>query len=204
MNKVAIVDYGLCNVDSVGRGVEECGAEAIITDDPDDLARADKIILPGVGAFPEAMANLRARSLDQALRDEVLGAGAPFLGICLGLHLLAATGQEFGDCAGLGFVDGVVRRLVPGKGERVPHMGWNQVHTTGSSPLFEGIPDGTDFYFVHSYHIDCQDQSDVVATTPFCGGFASAVQKGSVFGVQFHPEKSQRHGLALLSNFLSL
>ncbi len=203
--RVAIVDYGMCNLDSVRRAFEEVGASAYVTAEPADLDRADRIVLPGVGAFPDAMRNLRSRGLDEALAKQVLDQGAPFLGICLGMQLIAAIGNEVTDTAGLGWVDASVVRFVPTEADpRVPHVGWNEVHRVTDSPLFHEIPPGADFYFVHSFHVACADPADVLATTPYCGGFTSVVQRGHVFGVQFHPEKSQRWGLRLLRNFLTI
>ena len=206
MNRVAIVDYGMCNLDSVRRAVEECGGEAIVTDEGADLDRADRIILPGVGAFPEAMANLRARELDKLLAEQVLAQDAPFLGICLGMQLMATTGIEVEPTDGLGWIPATVERLVPtATDRRVPHMGWNEVDPAPGCALFAGIAERTDFYFVHSFHVACDDAANVAATTPYCGGFTSAVQRGdTVFGVQFHPEKSQKAGFALLRNFLAI
>lgn len=205
LNRVAIIDYGMCNLDSVRRAVEECGGKVVVTDDPADLASADRIILPGVGAFPDAMRNLKARSLHTALANEVLGQSVPFLGICLGMQMLATAGHEGGDTAGLGWIDGEVRRLQPTDTDRrVPHVGWNEVEPSTESAIFGGIPFGSDFYFVHSYHLDCADRADVAARTPYADGFCSAVERDLVFGVQFHPEKSQQNGFRLLSNFLAL
>jgi glutamine amidotransferase len=205
MNRVAIVDYGLCNIDSVARAVEECGGKPTITSSPEDLHAADRIILPGVGAFPDAMANLRADELDAALHEQVIDEDAPFLGICLGMQLLATVGEEVTPTKGLGFVAATVRRLVPTERDRrIPHIGWNEVHPTDGSRLFTGIEPGTDFYFVHSFHVACDDAEDVAATTPYCGGFTSAVERGNVFGVQFHPEKSQDAGFHVLRNFLAV
>jgi len=204
VQRVAIVDYGLCNLDSVRRAFETLGAVAFVTHEPADLVHADRIVLPGVGAFPDAMRNLRAYGLDEALAVQVLDEGAPFLGVCLGMQLLAVLGREGEDTKGLGWIDADVTRLVPAGGDRrVPHVGWNEVHASRDSVLFEGIPTGADFYFVHSFHVACRDDAEVLATTPYCGGFVSAVQRGHVFGVQFHPEKSQQWGLRLLKNFLS-
>ena len=204
-NRVAIVDSGVCNLDSVRRAVELCNAEPVLVTDGTGLAGVDRIILPGVGAFAEAMRNLTETELDRALDEEVLQRGIPFLGICLGMQLLATQGRENGPTKGLGWIEGEVRRLVPGCNDsRVPHMGWNEVRHDGSPTLFEGIPSGTDFYFVHSYHLQCEHHEDVAARTPYCGEFTSSVQHDLIFGVQFHPEKSQRHGLRLLRNFLSL
>lgn len=204
MRPVVIVDYGLCNLDSIARALEECGGDVTVTRDPAVVAGAERIVLPGVGAFAEAMTNLRDWGLDAAMTDKV-AQGAPMLGVCLGMQLLAATGTEGGDRPGLGLIEGTVERLVPnGAGERVPHVGWNELARRGDSPLLDGIEPERDFYFVHSYHLRCADDADVVATTPHCGGFASVVARGNVFGAQFHPEKSQKAGFALLRNFLAL
>ena len=202
--RVAIVDYGMCNLDSVRRAFEEVGARPYVTDDPADLDAADRIVLPGVGAFPDAMCNLRARGLDDALTKQVLEEGAPFLGVCLGMQLMAGVGAEVEPTRGLGWIDARCVRLAPTADDpRVPHVGWNEVTPTVASPLFDGIPPGADFYFVHSFHLACATDADVLATTPYCGGFTSVVQRGQVFGVQFHPEKSQQWGLRLLRNFLA-
>jgi glutamine amidotransferase len=212
--RVAIVDYGLCNLDSVRRAFEEVGARPFVTDEPGDLDDCDRIVLPGVGAFPDAMRNLRARDLDDALTKQVMEQGAPFLGICLGMQLVAATGHEVTETAGLGWIDADVLvlashgdrngRLETQKPDRVPHVGWNEVDPVGESPLFDGIPPGTDFYFVHSFHVACADAADVLAITDYCGGFTSAIRRDAVYGVQFHPEKSQQWGLRLLANFLQV
>ena len=205
MKRVAIVDYGMCNLDSVRRAFEECSSAPFVTDEPTDLADADLIVLPGVGAFPDAMANLRERALDKALDDEVLGNGVPFLGICLGMQLLATTGHEGGETAGLGWIDADVCRLRPTPEDpRVPHVGWNEVDLARETPLFADMPRASDFYFVHSYHVECHDDADVAATTPYCGGFVSAIQRDNIFAVQFHPEKSQERGFEVLRRFLAL
>jgi glutamine amidotransferase len=204
MPRVAIADYGLCNLDSVRRAVEECGGRALVTDQPADLESADKIILPGVGAFPDAMRNLRDRGLDRALTEQVMGAAVPFLGICLGMQLIAERGDEVAETPGLGWISAVVTRLVPnGTDRRVPHIGWNEVHPVAANPLFHDLPSTADFYFVHSYHVVCQEPADVIGTTPYCGEFTSALQHNNIYGVQFHPEKSQRSGFQLLRNFLA-
>jgi glutamine amidotransferase len=208
MNHIAIVDYGMCNLDSVRRAFEELGAHATVVDDPAGLERADRIVLPGVGAFPDAMRNLRARGLDDALTKHVLDAGAPFLGICLGMQLLATAGEEVMPTAGLGWLDAEVVRLEPdAPSVRIPHIGWNEVDAVSIpsvEALFAGIPPHADFYFVHSFHVACRRSTDVLATTPYCGSFVSAVGHDNVFAVQFHPEKSQQHGLRFLRNFLEL
>jgi glutamine amidotransferase len=203
--RVAIIDYGMCNLDSVRRALEEVGARPFVTDDPADFDGADRFVLPGVGAFPDAMANLRARGLDDALRKHVVDDRAPFLGVCLGMQLIAAIGHEVAPTDGLGWIDAsVVRFVATPEDPRVPHVGWNEVFPVCDSPLFEGIPAGADFYFVHSFHVACADEADVLATTPYCGGFVAAVAHGNVHAVQFHPEKSQRHGLQLLRNWLGM
>lgn len=206
MKRGVIVDYGMCNLDSVARAIEECGAQAEVSADPRRLAEASHIILPGVGSFGDAMKQLRERDLVTALRDRVLGDHVPFLGICLGMQLMAARGSEGGDTEGLGLLPARVERLVPDvAGTRIPHVGWNEVRPSQPSALFDGIAPGKDFYFVHSYHVVCDEPADVLATTPYCGGFVSAVARGgTLFGVQFHPEKSQKPGFRLLQNFIGV
>lgn len=204
MKRVVVVDYGMGNLDSIRRAIEECGGEPVVTDDPGVVKRAPSLVLPGVGAFAHGMRNLRERKLEEPLNEQVLGRGVPCLGVCLGMQLLARRGEESGETAGLGWIDGDVRRLVPANGERVPHVGWNEVHVEQRSPLFAGLDDGRDFYFVHSFHFTPSDPDAVVARTPYGGGFASAVAKDNVHGVQFHPEKSQRAGFEVLANFLAL
>jgi glutamine amidotransferase len=205
MNRVAIVDYGMSNLDSIRRAIEEVGGSPYVVASPDVLGHPDRIVLPGVGAFSLAMANLRANGLDRALADEVLGDGVPFLGVCLGMQLLGSDGDEGGPTSGFGWIPGRISRLAPTRiDRRVPHVGWNEVVPADASTLFEGIERGTDFYFVHSYHLCPADDQDVAATTPYCGGFTSAIARGAVFGVQFHPEKSQRAGFTILRNFLAV
>lgn len=205
MKRVAIVDYGMGNLDSVARAVEECGGSPLVTEKPGDLKIANYIILPGVGAFAMGMQNIREQQLDEGLTEQVIGKGIPFLGICLGMQLLATKGWEGGETVGLGWIEGEVKRLRPdGQNDRIPHIGWNEVIVTQPCPLFEGIPSGRDFYFVHSYHMSCRREHDVIARTPYCGSFVSAVRRDHIFGVQFHPEKSQRLGFQVLRNFLML
>lgn len=201
---VAVVDYGMGNLDSVRRALEVCGATVRVTDDPDALADADRIVLPGVGAFGVAMENLRARGLVDALTTQVVELGAPFLGICLGMQLMAARGTEHGVHEGLGWVPGTVDRLVPTAADpRVPHVGWNEVHPTADHPIFAGIEPDRDVYFVHSYAVACDVADHALATTPYAGGFCSVIGVGSAVGTQFHPEKSQQVGHRLLANWLA-
>jgi glutamine amidotransferase len=203
MSSVAIVDYGMCNLDSVARAVEECGGQPLVTADPKDLSQATHMILPGVGAFPEAMSNLRRSGFDEAIREQA-ESQIPLLGICLGMQLLATKGFEGKETEGLNLIPGEVHRLQPvTKSDRVPHTGWNEVVPAAECALLNGIAPRKDFYFVHSFHLVCESQY-VMATTPYAGGFTSIVRNGRVFGTQFHPEKSQRLGFALLKNFLSL
>lgn len=203
MKTVVIVDYGLCNIDSVRRAVEECGAAARISDKAADLKDADQIILPGVGAFPDAMRNLRADGVDQEMREAVFGRHVPFLGICLGMQLLVSCSWEGGRTEGLGWIEGQVRHLEPGAGTRVPHVGWNEVTLERESPLFRGVESNRDFYFVHSYGVYPEKDDVVVGRTRYGEErFVSALQRGTIFGVQFHPEKSQRLGFAIIRNFL--
>ena len=202
MPRVAIIDYGLCNLDSIRRAVEMCGGEPFITDDPESLSSANLLIIPGVGAFGVAMENMKSRGMDEAIRDQV-GAGIPLLGICLGMQLLASRSDEGGIHAGLDLVPGDVLLLKETPGDRIPHIGWNSVSAASDAePLLAGIEPDTDFYFVHSFHIRCQRPADAVASTPYCGGFTSIIRHGHVAGTQFHPEKSQRAGFRLLTNFI--
>ena len=204
MSRVAIVDTGLCNLDSIARAIEECGGNPFVTDDPADLERAARVVLPGVGAFPEAMARLRRGGLDVALTELVMGRQIPFLGICLGMQLVATVGTEVSETAGLGWIDAQVRLLQAQPGERIPHIGWNEVVPEADCPLFQGLAPCRDFYFVHSYALRPDHDEDVAAITAYAGGFVSAVHRGNVFGVQFHPEKSQKAGFTVLRNFLAL
>ena len=205
MKKVAIVDYGMGNLGSVTRAVEECGGSPVITNKAHELEVANYIVLPGVGAFAIGMRNIRERGLDELLTAQVIGKGIPFLGICLGMQLLATKGWEGEETNGLGWIEGEVKRLQPdSQNARIPHVGWNEVIFTQASPLFSGIPSDKDYYFVHSYHLLCPNERDVIARTPYCGGVVSAVGRDNILGVQFHPEKSQRLGFQVIRNFLAL
>lgn len=202
MTRVSVVDYGMGNLGSVRRSLEECGARVEVIRDPARLADAGRVVLPGVGAFADGMKRLAEGGWVQAIRQKVEG-GTPLLGICLGMQLLADQGEEGGLTPGLGLISGKTIRLVADAPQtRIPHVGWNEVNAARPSAVLEGIRSGSDFYFVHSYHLVPDDRGSVIATTPFCGGFVSAVEKGSVTGVQFHPEKSSKAGLQLLKNFL--
>ena len=196
---IAIVDYKMGNLRSVQKSFEHAGVEdVVVTDDPALIEVADGIVLPGVGAFRDAAANLRDSGIDEVLRHRV-GAGTPFLGICLGLQLLADIGYEDGEYKGLGLVPGTCEKLPAGV--KIPHIGWNTVEYPRDSPLFEGIPESTAFYFVHSYRIVPRESDVIIGSTEYGVRFASAVQSGNLFAVQFHPEKSSTEGLKLLANF---
>lgn len=205
MQHVAIVDYKLCNLDSVARAIEECGGSAVITDDAKDIEAATHIILPGVGAFPLAMQNLRAAGLDEVLAEQVLEKQIPFLGICLGMQLMATLGTEVAETPGLGWIPGRVERLVPtAEDTRVPHIGWNPVQHAGAPDLWRGVNPEKDFYFVHSFHLRPATNDFVSGRTDYGTGFVSAVQRDWMWGVQFHPEKSQKAGFQILRNFLGM
>jgi len=205
MKTVAVVNYGMGNLDSVARAVEECGGNPIITSSSSDLARVNYIILPGVGSFASGMHNIRKRELDKELAEQVIGKRIPFLGICLGMQLLATKGWEVEETPGLGWIEGEVVQLEPTNHQtRIPHIGWNEVHFLAPSQLFGNLPSGKDFYFVHSYHLVCKNKEAKLAVTPYCGEFTSVVGKQNIFGVQFHPEKSQKVGFQILKNFLSM
>ena len=205
MKLVAIVNYRMGNLDSVARAVEECGGSAFLANTSEDLQKAAYIILPGVGSFAIAMRNIRAYGFEAVLNEHVVQKGVPFLGICLGMQLMADKGWEGAETQGLGWVEGEVKRLEPvGVADRIPHIGWNEVSLIRNSPLFKGIPSDKDFYFVHSYHLVCKNLNDVFARTPYCRGFVSGVNKNNIYGVQFHPEKSQKLGFQVIKNFLAL
>lgn len=201
--KVCIVNYGMGNLGSVNRAFEEIGAQTVIANHPSDLYEADKIVLPGVGAFAEGMARLSDGGWIDALNALVGAQGKPLLGICLGMQMLATAGHEGGATCGLNMIPGQIRRLDElGCTLRIPHVGWNEVrYRKCDNVLFAGIPDATDFYFVHSFAFDPQVLEDVVTTVQYGVDVAAAVRRGHVFGCQFHPEKSSKAGRQLLKNF---
>jgi glutamine amidotransferase len=198
---IAIVDYGLGNLKSVKSALDRLGEEAEVTSDAAEIRSADGVIFPGVGAFWRAMENLRELGLVDTMR-EIAGSGRPFLGICLGLQLLFTESSEHGRHWGLDIIPGSVARFAVEL--KVPHMGWNEVEQENPSPLFEGIRDRSFFYFAHSYFVQPDDPAVVVGATDYGHPFTSAAQKGRVFGVQFHPEKSGPTGLRMLENFCRL
>jgi len=204
VGNVTLVDCGIGNVQSVANALRRVGAEPAIVSDGDALrmAAASCVVMPGVGAVGEALALLRERGLDTALNDLVRDGDVPFLGICVGMQVMAEVCEEFGEHAGLGWIPGRVRRLAPRDGElRVPHVGWNTI-TVADGPSFLGGLDGSHFYFVHSYALDCPDEF-VLATADYGGPFVAAVRRDHIAGVQFHPEKSSGAGEAMLRSFLA-
>ncbi len=201
--KIAIIDYQMGNLRSVQKGFEKVGVTATITSDPEELRRADKIVLPGVGAFGDAMVELHHRQLVQPIR-EIVAAGTPFLGICLGLQLLFDIGYEGGEYTGLGILPGKVVKFELPREYKVPHMGWNQGRIVHRAPILADTPDGTYFYFVHSYYAVPTDPNVVAITADYGIPFCAAVWKENIFATQFHPEKSQANGLKLLQRFAEL
>jgi len=205
---IVVIDYGMGNLRSVSKALESLGASVRVTSDPNEVAAASKVILPGVGAFGAAMDELTRRQLVEPIKAAI-GGGTPYLGICLGLQLLFEHSEE-GDAAGLGVLRGAVKRFPAGTTLKIPHMGWNQVSARqetgdrrqGKCPLLKDVPDGSYFYFVHSYYGAPQDESVVALETEYGTRFASMVWKDRLFATQFHPEKSQTIGLKLLKNFI--
>jgi glutamine amidotransferase len=195
---ITIINYGMGNLRSVQKAFEKVGFEAAATNKPADLEKASKLVLPGVGAFGDAMDNLRRMGLVQPILDSITR-GVPMLGICLGLQLFFEESAEKGTHPGLGIFEGKVR-VFP-KTLHVPQIGWNQIHIQRSSPILSGVPDGSFFYFNHSYYVDPAHPEEVATTTDYGIEYTSIVGRERVFGIQFHPEKSQRFGLKILANF---
>jgi glutamine amidotransferase len=204
---IAVIDYGMGNLRSVVKAFEKVGATAAATRDPSAIRDASHVVLPGVGAFKDCMDNLEALGLVEPVKTSIED-GKPFLGICLGLHLLMDESAEFGVHAGLGVIRGKVRRFPPrgrdGVYLKIPHMGWNEVRKVKDSPLLDGIPQGEYFYFVHSYYAVPDEASVTLTTTAYGEEFTSSIAWRNVFACQFHPEKSQKAGLAVLKNFSAL
>jgi glutamine amidotransferase len=209
---IVVIDYGMGNLRSVSKALESLGASVRVSGDPAEVSRADKVILPGVGAFPAAMRELSARGLVEPVKAAI-AKGTPYLGICLGLQLLFEESEEGAGAAGLGVLRGRVRRFhTNGAGLKVPHMGWNQVtrrqkaegRRQNGCPLLRDIPEGSFVYFVHSYYADPAEPAVTALTTDYGGPFASMVWRENLYATQFHPEKSQAVGLKLLENFVKL
>ena len=206
--RAALIDYGSGNLASaakaLARAAAATGHDIVTTADPDVVLDAERIVLPGVGAFADCMKGLSAvPGMVEVLRERVLKDGAPFLGICVGMQLLVTVGREFGDHAGLGWIAGEVVKITPGDAAlKIPHMGWNQLKILRPHALLDGIGDGAHAYFVHSFQLKPALEEDLVATTDYGGPLTAMVGEGNIAGTQFHPEKSQATGVRLLENFL--
>ena len=200
---VAIIDYDAGNIRSVEKAIRYLGKEAVVTSDPEKILAADRVILPGVGAFGDAMKRLHAMGLVEVIR-QVAERGTPFLGICLGLQLLFEKSEESPGVPGLGLLRGEILRLPELPGLKVPHIGWNSLKYPNPGRLFRGIPDDSCVYFVHSYYLKAQDEGIVTATTEYGTLVHASVESGNLFACQFHPEKSSETGLTILENFLSI
>ncbi len=202
ISMIAIIDYGMGNIHSVNKALQLYGAKTIVTNSPKDIELCDKVVLPGVGAFADAMSELEKRDLVAHLIAHIKNK-KPFLGICLGMQLLFKESQEARGCRGLGVFKGMVRRFTENKSLKVPHIGWNQLEETkGDCPILKGIPDNPYVYFCHSYYPEPSDKNIIAAVTDYGFNFGSVLWQDNIYGVQFHPEKSQAVGLKILENFL--
>ena len=200
---VAIIDYDAGNIKSVEKALLHLGEEVIITRDREQILNSDKVILPGVGAFGDAMEKLRSYGLDKVIY-EVVERKIPFLGICLGLQLLFEKSDETPGVKGLGILPGEILRIPDNEGIKIPHMGWNSLHLQNNGRLFQGIPEDTYVYFVHSYYLKADNDDIVAASTEYSTHIHASVEKGNLFACQFHPEKSSETGLRILKNFAEL
>ena len=200
---ISILDYDAGNIKSVEKALIHLGQDAVITRDKDIILSSDKVILPGVGAFGDAMGKLRSYKLDQVIYD-VVDKKIPFLGICLGLQLLFETSDETPGVTGLGLLEGEIKRIPDQEGLKMPHMGWNSIHVKEGATLFKGIPQDPYVYFVHSYYLAAKHEEDVAATTFYSTNIHASVEHDNIFACQFHPEKSSTVGLKILENFISL
>lgn len=200
---IAVIDYDAGNIRSVEKALLSLGQEVHITGDAQEILRADKVILPGVGAFGDAMENIRSRNLEPVIR-KVAEEGTPFLGICLGLQLLFERSEEAPGVKGLGLLKGEILRIPEAPGMKIPHMGWNSLHLEHDGRLFRGVEEQSYVYFVHSYYLKAEEEDIVKASTEYCTHIHASVEKGNVFACQFHPEKSSGVGLRILKNFVEL
>ncbi len=201
MNDVVLIDAGTGNLRSVQKALEAVGANVLRTDDPKKVVSGGRVVLPGVGAFGDFMSGLRARGLEEAVNDTVQR-GIPLLGICVGMQALFEIGEEMGEHKGLGLLQGKVVKFADSLSVKIPHTGWNQLEVKNDARLFDQVDAGAYVYFNHSYYCQPQNSSDILATTDYGMNYACAVQCENIFGVQFHPEKSQAVGLKILKNFL--
>ena len=198
---ISIIDYGMGNLRSVQKALESIGEEAIITSDKEQIEKSEGVILPGVGAFPDAMENLKSKGLDEALKY-VVSQNKPVLGICLGMQLLFTEGEEVKQCDGLGFIKGKIKRLYGDV--KIPHMGWNNLKTEKKCSILEGIDEGSYVYFVHSFYAEMENKEDLNSTTFYGMDVPAIISDNNLFGVQFHPEKSGDVGIQMLKNFAKL
>lgn len=197
-----VIDYGMGNLGSITKALQYVGGNVLLSTNPEDMRRAERIVLPGVGAFGDGMKNLRDAGFIPVLEEEILQKKKPFLGVCLGMQLLAKKSYEFGEHDGLGWVDAEVKKLdvAPLK---IPHVGWNTVAWMREHPILENVPKQADFYFVHSYHLLPVDNAGVIGMVDYGKDIVAAVAWDNIFATQFHPEKSQKHGLKILENFVA-
>lgn len=203
MSNVCILDYGSGNVKSVFNLISSVAKYVVISNEPAEIQQATHIVLPGVGAFGAAMRKIRERLPLKVLEQAVLSDKKPFLGICVGMQVLASRGLEFGECRGLGWIEGIVEKI-NSKHLPLPHIGWNNISYNRKSLLLEGLGDDPDFYFVHSFAFRLENEQYMLASTSYGEEFCSVIQRENIYGVQFHPEKSQLTGIRLVNNFLSL
>jgi glutamine amidotransferase len=202
--RIGLIDHGVSNVDSIFRALELCGVKVVRISDPSSIDSVDKIVLPGVGAFDVAMNSLNASGLTDAIKFAVLVKHKPILGICLGMQLLMSGSDEGVPTPGLDLIPGVVTKIKPAKGERVPHVGWNELQIIKQSNILSADMNGKDFYFVHSYCVNVVDDAHLIATTPYGETIHSVVGFENIYGTQFHPEKSQKFGLKILEQFIEV
>lgn len=198
---IAIVKYGMGNVASVQKVLKRLGYTSVITDDHSEIKQADFILLPGVGSFKKGMENLNDSGLVELLKNEVLTNKKPFIGICLGMQLVASYGNEPERIAGLGWIEGEVVKIESPKGLRIPHLGWNTIKVTNPDKLYTNS-NNRDYYFIHSYHFKAKHSKDVTFTVNYDGDMVAALQKGNIYAMQFHPEKSQEAGMDLLKKII--
>jgi glutamine amidotransferase len=201
---IAIIDYGMGNIHSVRKALESCGGKTLVTNNPEDIERCEKLVLPGVGAFADAISEIKKQGLAQVIKKNIKK-GKAFLGICLGMQLLFESSLESPKIKGLGLLKGEVKKFLPKKGLKIPHMGWNQIEIKNTAcPILQGIKDKSFVYFCHSYYPRPLDKKIIAATTDYGADFASIICKDNIYAMQFHPEKSQAIGLKIIENFVKL